>query len=143
MPAQLTTDDAIREWKVFWHGVLMLGAFLVFMLPAAGLARYMKAAAPNWFAVHWRMQAASFAMSIIATVLVFDHLKWQIKIWNVHTILGVTIMAVMLPLQILLGYLSNKLWHEGKAPGWWPDKLHWALGYLLMAAAVINVAFGL
>jgi hypothetical protein len=125
----------------FWHGLLMLTSWFMLMIPATFLARYMKALMPQWFKYHWRIQAAGTLMAYAGALIAFVAMDYRVATSNPHTIIGL-VMILMLLVQIILGYLSNALWFEGKPPAVYPDKLHWWNGRLLLVGGAVNCLLG-
>lgn len=139
------------------------------MVPGVWLARYFKVIVPAWFKHHWRVQAVAVVIALVAVLLAFVGMLLFTLISGVssrflfltahtphtnnvtdkryyfdpspHSILGLTIVALIL-LQVLLGYLSNALWHAGKPPHFFPDKLHWYCGRLALVLGIVNIYLG-
>ncbi|KAI3635781.1 hypothetical protein MIR68_006419 [Amoeboaphelidium protococcarum] len=139
---RLKRGEVLWKWKVLWHSAAMTVAFIVLMFPFAVLARYMKYIVPKWFFHHWKGQVLATLIAIAGFIIVFYHLKWSFRWTNRHTYLGVVLMFVLIPLQLIMGYLSNALWYAGKPPHLCPDKLHWILGYVILVSSVVNIGFG-
>lgn len=55
---------------------------------------------------------------------------------SAHAIIGTVVVGLGI-FQGFLGKISDCLWHEGKIPSCWPDKLHWVMGYTIIVLAVI------
>ena len=127
----------------FWHGILMITAFWLLMVPATLLARFYKSMVPRWYFIHWKMQASAVGLVLVAVLLAAIELDWHIPEQDTHVTVGLTLTALLF-VQIGLGYVSNALWFEGKQPQMWPDKLHWWLGRLIVVGGgFVNTWLGL
>lgn len=151
-------DSSWKQWNrivaellaspVFWHALLMLLAWWVFMIPGSILARYFKWAIPTWYFKHWKMQLTGVFFAFAGFVTILSHKNWEfpdVLSWSagkeksiahmIHTFVGTLVVLILLPSQVILGYLSNKLWYAGKPPHFWPDKLHWIVAWFGVIAA--------
>jgi len=45
--------------------------------------------------------------------------------------------------QGILGQIANQMWFEGKQPTFWPDKIHWYFGRLIILLSIVNIFLGL
>lgn len=114
------------------------------MIPPVFLARYMKFLLPGWFKIHWRLQAIGVLLAVIGVVLAFIAMEYRLDVsgGKMHVLVGLILM-IMLAVQVLLGYLSNATWFEGKPPAIYPDKLHWWMGRLLLVGGAVNCCLGI
>ena len=135
--------ESTRRWQsiFFWHGFFMIVAWCLLMLPGMWLARYFKVQMPKWFTYHWRIQAVAFVFMLVGFVLAWVALSGRIDT-SPHGLIGFTVVFAMTA-QVVLGYLSNALWFEGKPPHWYPDKMHWWLGRLAGILGLVNLFFGI
>ncbi|KAI3656302.1 hypothetical protein MP638_005172 [Amoeboaphelidium occidentale] len=126
----------------YWHGVLMFVSFVVLMVPASFTARYLKSIYPKWFFIHRAVQILAALLFVTAFILILVDKDGRVDEWGLHEIFGV-VLAGLIPIQLVFGYLSNALWYEGKAPHFYPDKIHWWLGRFVMLFGIVNCVLGL
>lgn len=147
VPTHWETVKTILQSAVFWHALCMFVSWWILMLPAGMLARYAKFVLPRWFFIHWKLQALSVVVTVTGFICVWAAKEWQFpnpffwmrsdldetSTWiKTHGVLGMLLLFILLPLQLFLGYMSNKMWYRGKPPHFYPDKSHWLTGWILM-----------
>jgi cytochrome b561 len=63
--------------------------------------------------------------------------------YNFHNVFGLAIFIAMF-VQVLLGFVSNRLFNADRvAVPWWPDRVHWWFGRLVLFCAFLNIYLGL
>jgi len=73
-----------------------------------------KANIPKWFTFRLATNTSTLILIITAFILIFVEFNGFVP--SVHSYLGVLVFS--------MGLI------QGKKPKFWPDKLHWILGYL-------------
>jgi len=121
------------------HAVLMILGWALGITPMGILARFYKASIPKWFMIHWMTNTSALILILTAFILIFIEFNGFVP--SVHSYLGVLIFSLGL-LQAILGQVSNKMYFQGKKPKFWPDKLHWILGYVVISFALFNSFLG-
>ncbi|KAJ3137022.1 hypothetical protein HK101_003927 [Irineochytrium annulatum] len=135
--------DALRKA----HGAVMVVGWGV--LPAVGvfIARYMKDRLGHlWYILHsWIMQGGVVACTVIGLVLIEVEVSPGPRFVpdHPHKVLGCILVFGILPAQIILGHVSDRLWTaERRAVPWW-DKAHWWLGRLAGTLGVVVIFLGI
>jgi hypothetical protein len=129
------------------HAVAMFAAWGVFPYVAIYIARYLKDAwGHRWFQAH--MGIMFYGVGIL-TIIGLVSIEIQVAdgsqrfISSTHGILGTVVALVGFPLQVILGFVSDKLWSPDRVaiPVW--DKVHWWLGRALVLLSAVTFYFGL
>jgi magnesium-transporting ATPase (P-type) len=111
---------------------------------ASYIALFLKGIGHLWFQLHTAFQVLTVACMFIAFVIVEATLgsSREAHFKYAHNDIGIIIVILAFG-QVMFGYLANKMWSPDrpKTPIF-PDKIHWWLGRLLFALAVINIFLG-
>ncbi|KAI8617247.1 hypothetical protein BC830DRAFT_1114500 [Chytriomyces sp. MP71] len=139
------TDVAGTPLAFLVHGFLMLMAWGILPYVFTFVARYLKHRLGHWwFRIHLLGALATFSFSIIGvlTVAIGGGVGFKIR-GNTHVLLGATVVYVLLPLQMLLGYLSNRWFKEDRVfiPIW--DRVHWWSGRVSIAVSIAAIHYGI
>ncbi|RKO94549.1 hypothetical protein BDK51DRAFT_43165 [Blyttiomyces helicus] len=134
------------------HGLLMTGGWLIAAPLGVFIARFGKATfGVWWFRIHVALMIvgavggtyAGFGLVYTAVSQNGDpHFSTDDPTQAAHVVIGLIIIILAGP-QSVLGFIIDKLWvPTRKAIPWW-DRLHWALGRLVVLAAIINIPLGI
>ncbi|KAI9349187.1 hypothetical protein BDR26DRAFT_816864 [Obelidium mucronatum] len=127
------------------HAVSMFFAWSVLPPIAIFIARYMKDRwGHNWYLAHKHIMLGGVGslliLGVVAVESSFDH--WFLGN-TVHGLIGMGLVFVGYPMQIVLGYVSNAMWSPTRVHVPWWDRVHWVVGRGLVLLAVVNTYFGL
>jgi len=124
------------------HGFLMFFAWAVFIPITAFIARFMKKY-KWWFNVHRWVNIFAMITMIAAFIIAILMTDPSQHFQKNHAIIGLTVVIIGC-LQPILGFIADKMFDETRdQPPWFPDKIHWILGWCGMGLAMINVILGL
>jgi len=141
---EVSKDDLITKLKKA-HGVLAILAWIFFVPTAIIIARFAKdALGVWWYRIHLGMQILAclmtFALFGLAIHFTVDDFKGENK---THKAMGLVITILAL-IQPILGEVANLLWSpERTGTPFFPDKVHWLLGYALFIIGVVNCFLGI
>ncbi|KAI8613326.1 hypothetical protein BC830DRAFT_1132808 [Chytriomyces sp. MP71] len=131
----------------FVHGICMFAAWGVFPLVGIFAARFMKARwGHTWYIVHVATMLAGVLLGTLAGLISIElqiPAAQQRLFTTPHGILGTLVSCVLLPLQILLGFVANGLFRTDRARVPWWDQAHWWIGRGTVLAALGNVYLGI
>ncbi|KAI9351781.1 hypothetical protein DFJ73DRAFT_368631 [Zopfochytrium polystomum] len=139
-------DGAARQHMLKTaHGACMTLAWAGVPPFAIFLARYMKHRLGHlWFKLHVALFVYVVGSLVITglAVIEVEVASWDapyIFINTNHGILGTILALALYPMQLILGFVSDKLWSPGRTFIPWWDKMHWWVGrgVTVLAAAVI------
>lgn len=136
-----------RDTLLTVHGVCMFLAWAVFAFVGIFTARYLKTRlGHNWYRLHVAC-AVGGTLLLSGAGLVAVQLSFApgsgFSMNPIHKPIGVVIAFILLPLQIMLGYVSNALWSEDRMHIPWWDTVHWWLGRGMLILAVVEMYLGL
>jgi len=122
------------------HGSMMFAIWAVLIPSMSFLARYYKRF-PWWFNVHRIVNSIAMLAMIAAFGLAISFTTPHFNI--AHTIIGL-IVVILGVAQPILGILADKLF-DPKRTGtpFFPDRVHWILGWGSLTLALINIILGL
>ncbi|KAJ3247478.1 hypothetical protein HDU78_004183 [Chytriomyces hyalinus] len=130
------------------HGLAMFFAWGVFPFIFIFVARYLKhRLGRKWYWIHLAGMLYGVC-GLTAAGLVFIELTVETGVnrfteAGVHGFLGIAICFVLLPLQCLMGFLSNAFFKtDRKTIPWW-DKVHWWTGRIVVMLGFAQIQLGL
>ncbi|KAJ3189566.1 hypothetical protein HK101_008901 [Irineochytrium annulatum] len=129
------------------HGAVMLVGWGV--LPAIGIfiAKFMKERLGHmWYILHsWIMQGGVVLCSAAGLALIEVEIspgpRFQPN--HPHKILGCILVFGILPAQIILGQVANKMYKADRVTIPWWDQAHWWLGRLAVLQGVVTIFLGI
>eukprot|EP00026_Physarum_polycephalum_P009273 Phypoly_transcript_09389.p1 GENE.Phypoly_transcript_09389~~Phypoly_transcript_09389.p1 ORF type:complete len:438 (+),score=41.45 Phypoly_transcript_09389:95-1315(+) len=132
-----------RDYQLI-HGSLMLLAW-GFLAPAGTfVARYLKGIGHPWYLIHIGIQYTVLGLTVASFIIIENNLGGMRDnhFQNPHEIIGLTIVILTF-IQVLFGILANTFFKPGRegAP-FFPDKIHWWLGRLVLLYAFANCFIG-
>ncbi|KAI9326001.1 hypothetical protein DFJ73DRAFT_867496 [Zopfochytrium polystomum] len=132
------------------HGIFMFLGWAVFPVVGIFTARYLKdALGHNWYRIHVGCMVGG---TLLFTALGLAAIELQVSstatrfigdATSSHRPLGTVIALAILPLQTILGYVSNALFNPTRTSIPWWDQLHWWVGRVVVCLAVIELYLGL
>ncbi|KAJ3024405.1 UNVERIFIED_CONTAM: hypothetical protein HDU68_008194 [Siphonaria sp. JEL0065] len=129
------------------HGILMFIAWGICAPTAIFIARYLKTVLGYyWFLSHIGLFIAVglfMIAGLIAVELTIDSSEQRFIANGIHGIIGTVIALVIYPLQVFLGYVSNKLFNAKRTSIPVIDQIHWWVGRVVAILAVVNMYLGL
>jgi len=122
------------------HGILMVIAWSFSVILGQFLARYLKNIGVWWFHLHRGLNYAVLILTVVSFIIIVYHVDTFYA--SPHHIMGLFVLFGSLA-QPILGYLADKWWSptRGFTPIF-PDKVHWWLGRLTIAVALVNIFLG-
>ncbi|KAJ3213795.1 hypothetical protein HK099_007185 [Clydaea vesicula] len=136
------------------HGWVLFVAWGILAPLGIGVARYSKDYIPErWFNIHVSVLfGGSFILTIVGFILVFiavdvggythlDYTNFDFS-GGVHILLGIGIVVLTF-LQVISGFVIDKLFDANRTEIPWWDKAHHWVGRLLVTGSVINIPLGI
>ncbi|KAI9172972.1 hypothetical protein H9P43_007103 [Blastocladiella emersonii ATCC 22665] len=140
--AEAVAKAELRHTAVLVHGILMAVAWSVISFTAIFFARFMKGKLPSkWFPIHRALFLLAIVMTIVAFGLVVGTNSSGDHFTTTHGLIGFLVFIASL-LQLILGFVIDKLFDPARTKVPFHDKLHWIAGYFLAVAAPVNVVLG-
>ncbi|KAJ3202302.1 hypothetical protein HDU82_007449, partial [Entophlyctis luteolus] len=129
------------------QSILMFWAWGVFPYVAIFVARYLKNAMGHmWYLTHKYLFLFGVG-GAMAVGLLFVELNLADGVARFssssHAILGAVLAFGFYPVQIILGFVSNKLFTENRVAVPWWDKAHWWLGRTTVIISLAEIQLGL
>ncbi|KAI9222027.1 hypothetical protein BC828DRAFT_379482 [Blastocladiella britannica] len=134
-------SSSFRPTAILLHGLFMAISWSFLSLTSSFVARYLKQRlGAKWFPIHRVAAMAIFALTIAGFLLIYlttdgDHFD------SLHAIIGLLVFIGMF-VQIALGVYIHKSFDPARKEVPVHDKAHWVFGYVLVAAAAVNVVLG-
>jgi hypothetical protein len=136
------------DYLVLGHGILMALAWVVCAPFGVFVARYLKnRMGSSWFSWH----RGIFLLVACLTILGFGLIEadkggitssnLSTHFTDIHGIIGLVICFAML-VQIILGYVIDKLWNSERTAPPLHDKIHWWFGRIVALLAIVNLYLG-
>ncbi|KAI8833203.1 hypothetical protein BC829DRAFT_80537 [Chytridium lagenaria] len=111
------------------------------------VARYLKDRMGHaWYLTHLGLMLGGVGVFTVAGLIAIElpiasGVSRFIGTW--HGLFGTILALGLWPIQVALGFISNKLWSPNRpAVPWW-DQLHWWMGRLLVVGSVAIMYYGL
>ncbi|PRP75107.1 hypothetical protein PROFUN_03943 [Planoprotostelium fungivorum] len=121
------------------HGVIMFLCWGIILPLGTLLAKHMKRYV-WWFEVHRITQTIAVLAALISVISLYAKIGPH---FNLHTMMGLLIMLMGLS-QPIIGQIADRLYVPTRSrPPFWPDKIHWIVGYTSIFFAFINIYLGL
>lgn len=95
-----------------------------------------------WFYTHVRVMLAAFVLILVSFIIIVVATSPGPHFDCTHAICGLVVVIVTV-LQILLGYVIDKVFNEKRTSVPWHDRLHWWTGRLLFVLAIVAISLGL
>jgi hypothetical protein len=139
LPDWLTYSQVIA-----FHGYVMIVAWVIAPILGIFVARYYKSH-DSWFKIHIMFMVFGVGiLSLVAIIPVFlfktgPHFS---TLPNIHPLLGL-ILTILMVVQFVLGYLSDKYFDINRTAIPVIDKLHWWVGRLSTLGAQVNIVLGI
>ena len=138
LPARLTYYQL-----VLLHAALMFVAWGVAPFVGIYIARHLKHIGHRWYVLHllvFILVTLSFSIVGFLAILLFRPLNTHFN--TPHQKLGIAIFCIMF-LQIVLGFVINKLYTPQRTRVPWYDLTHRWMGRLVVCAGLANIVLGL
>jgi hypothetical protein len=145
--------DSIQTLLIVAHGLAMILAWAVLGNIGVFVSRYLKPLGHRWYLLHRHIMLGVVFLAVLGFALAFA--KMQLDggkhfalptaddHYNFHNVFGLAIFIAMF-VQVLLGFVSNRLFNADRsAVPWWPDRVHWWFGRLVLFCAFLNIYLGL
>ncbi|KAI9218776.1 hypothetical protein BC828DRAFT_407290, partial [Blastocladiella britannica] len=105
-------------------------------------ARFLKTRIPQqWFSIHRALFLGVLVLTIAGFVTAFLYVDGGAHFDSLHAIIGLAMLSATV-LQVVLGFVIDKMFDPTRNTAPIRDKAHWALGYFLLVAGPINVILG-
>ena len=136
-------DPPARRSTYVVHGALMMAAWMGLTPLAIFIARYLKPILDFWwFRFHAILQVVTVLLTSAAFVIVIIP-DSRSPFWiGAHAYVGILVVGGCI-LQVVLGYVIDRLYDQDRERVPWRDQLHWWLGRLLYVLSLIAVTLGL
>ncbi|KAI8828584.1 hypothetical protein BJ741DRAFT_511958, partial [Chytriomyces cf. hyalinus JEL632] len=129
------------------HGILMFIAWGILPFATVFIARYLKGKLGHWwYLLHLGMGLAILGLTAIAIILIEVAVQGPLSARfnsSLHAYMGAFVALGLLPLQIILGFVSNKLFNANRVSVPWWDQVHWWVGRLVIVLAWVEMFTGL
>ncbi|KAJ3225580.1 hypothetical protein HDU81_007783 [Chytriomyces hyalinus] len=129
------------------HGILMFIAWGILPFATVFIARYLKGKLGHWwYLLHLGMGLAILGLTAIAIILIEVAVQGPLSARfnsSLHAYMGAFVALGLLPLQIILGFVSNKLFNANRISVPWWDQVHWWVGRLVIVLAWVEMFTGL
>ena len=128
-----------------WHGALMMISWMIFVPIAVLVARFGKVkVGAKWFPFHRIFNGLAFLLTTVGLILICVGKNNVVftTAYFAHPFIGSAIYGLVI-IQMFLGGYINKMWNPNRTAVPWHDKLHWAVGYLLLILPIFNVVLAL
>jgi len=122
------------------HGGLMFAAWACIVPWAAFVARFFKRF-KVWFPTHWVSMSLAMITATTGFIIILTYSTQHFS--DTHKIIGLIVMIFGI-CQPFIGTLADRLFNPSrtKTPIF-PDKVHWFIGWGVMALALVNIALGI
>ncbi|KAJ3258243.1 hypothetical protein HK103_003724 [Boothiomyces macroporosus] len=143
----LTLPDGVEYSTVIrLHGYVMLYAWVFCPFIGVFIARYLKDyLGVWWFRLHVLIMLFGCALGSVSAVLLIFLFKTGEHFTaspSLHPLLGLLVTIAMV-CQVVLGFVSDRLFSMDRTEIPWWDKAHWYLGRGLAVAALITIITGI
>jgi len=134
--------DTFQERKDA-HAAMMAFSWLLFAPMGIFIARFGHKH-KWWFAVHIVLMVAACLLSIIGLIITKTEITLDNKLFFVHSVVGISIVACGCAIQPIVGIISDQMYdpNRTKVPVW-PDKVHWYIGRYSFVGAFFNCLLGM
>lgn len=140
---QATTIIPSIPNEIFTHGMIMFFVWNVICPIAIYIAMFGK----NLLGVWWfRLHAGLFILGVVVLQIIgFTTIYNYITIDHFstpHRQLGLFVITLSI-LQVILGFIIDRLWSPTRTSVPWYDRLHWLIGRVLVITSIVTIILGL
>ncbi|KAJ3024404.1 UNVERIFIED_CONTAM: hypothetical protein HDU68_008193 [Siphonaria sp. JEL0065] len=132
---------------VLLHAVFMFVAWGVLVPLSIWIARYMKLKwSVGWYRIHVLIMTIGVGCLTIAGLVAVElniDSSEQRFITSNHGIIGTAIALAIYPLQVILGFVCNRLFKANRIKVSILDQVHWWIGRIVVVLAIVNMYLGL
>jgi hypothetical protein len=147
--AKVSTDSGYDyNTLITLHAVLLFVGWGVLPYIAIFIARYLKDRLGHlWYQLHTGIMIFGVGLfsigGLVCVQLLVGGQDEPRFFTSLHGTLGTVLVLMLYPVQVGLGFVSNRLWSPERVSVPWWDKVHWWLGRLSVVLSLVVFGLGL